>query len=395
MFTSDQINSQESQRIAALKRYEILDTPPDAKFDRLTRFASKLFNVPIVLISLVDTERVWFKSKYGVDVNQVKRHPGFCATTILKDEVHIIQDALIDETTASDPLVTGDFGLRFYAGAPLKNKEGYNLGSFCLMDNQPGTFSTEQKELLTELAGVVIDHIEMRLKARIANAQQNQLLQIAAHDLKNPLTTIPVRADLIKLKKHDPDMVDKMCDQIKQAGLKMTRTIDELLTTSSMESGKINLYTFKLDFGDIVTQIVESNQALADHKKQNIELKIEKDSQLYADEQRLTEIVDNLISNAIKYSPFGAEIEVKVYNLDKKAVLAVKDNGPGLTDEDKLELFQRFARLSAKPTGGENSSGLGLSIVKQLVEAHQGKVWAESKGKNQGSTFYVELPAIN
>jgi signal transduction histidine kinase len=263
------------------------------------------------------------------------------------------------------------------------------------MDKQPGTFNAEQQELLIELAGVVIDHIEMRLKARTANAQQNQLLQIAAHDLKNPLTTIPVRADLIKLKKHDPDMVDKMCDQIKQAGLKMTRTIDELLTTSSMESGKIKLYTFKLDFGEIVAQIVESNQALADHKKQKIELKIEEDSQLYADEQRLTEIIDNLISNAIKYSPFGAEIEVKVYNLDKKAVLAVKDNGPGLTDEDKAELFQRFARLSAKPTGGENSSGLGLSIVKQLVEAHHGRVWAESKGKNEGSTFFVELPAIN
>ncbi len=301
----------------------------------------------------------------------------------------------MDEMTASDPLVTGDFGLRFYAGAPLKNKEGHNLGSFCLMDKQPGTFSEEQKELLTELAGVVIDHIEMRLKARTANAQQNQLLQIAAHDLKNPLTTIPVRADLIKLKKHDPDMVDKMCDQIKQAGLKMTRTIDELLTTSSMESGKINLYTFKLDFGEIVAQIVESNQALADHKKQKIELKIEKDSQLYADEQRLTEIIDNLISNAIKYSPFGAEIEVKVDKRDQKAVLAVKDNGPGLTDEDQSELFQRFARLSARPTGGENSSGLGLSIVKQLVEAHQGRVWAESKGKNQGSTFFVELPAVN
>jgi signal transduction histidine kinase len=395
MMISNNFSAAEAERIKELKRYEILDTPPDFSFDRLTRLAAKLFDVPVAIISLVDQDRVWFKSRHGIDVQQVALNPGLCTATILTDEVYVVQDALEEESTFLNPLVTGDFALRFYAGAPLRTKEGYNLGSFCIIDKKPRNLSEEDKQVMKELAGVVMDHLEARLSARQANAQQNQLLQIAAHDLKNPLTTIPVRADLIKLKKHDPEAVDKMCDQIKQAGLKMTRTIDDLLTTASIESGRISLYTFKLDFADIVSQIVDSNQALADNKEQEIELNIEGRPYVIADEQRLIEVVDNLISNAIKYSPKGELIKVNIAHKDQKAVLVVKDNGPGLTQEDKDQLFQRFAKLSAKPTGGESSTGLGLSIVKQLVDAHNGRVWAESEGLNTGSAFIVEIPSIN
>lgn len=393
--SNNNISTSEEERLKELKRYEILDTPPDLSFDRLTRLAATLFDVPVCLISFVDSDRVWFKSRYGMDIQQVVKHPEFCVSTILADDVHVIEDTHADEKAALNPLVTGSFGLRFYAGAPLKTKDGHNLGSFCIMDKKPRELNAEERYLMTELAGVAMDQMEMRLSAKIATTHQNQLLQIAAHDLKNPLTTIPVRADLIMLKKHDPAAVDKMCEQIKEAGLKMTRTIDELLTTASIESGRISLYTFKLDFAEIIAQIVDSNQALAENKGQSIELTIDGTPYVVADEQRLTEIVDNLISNAIKYSPKGEQIRVYVHHRDKKAILSVVDNGPGLTDSDKRQLFQRFAKLSAKPTGGENSTGLGLSIVKQLVDAHDGNVWAESNGENEGSTFFVEIPSIN
>lgn len=395
MVTSNNVSTSEEERLKELRRYEILDTPPDVSFDRLTRMGARLFNVPVCIISFVDADRVWFKSRFGIDVNQIPKNPEFSVATILSDGIHIIEDALLDEELALNPLVTGNLGLRFYGGAPLKTKNGHNLGSFCIVDRKPRKFSEKDKLLIAELAGVVMDQLEMRLTTRLATAHQNQLLQIAAHDLKNPLTTIPVRADLIMLKKHDPEAVDKMCEQIKEAGLKMTRTIDELLTTASIESGRISLYTFKLDFSDIISQIVDSNQALAENKGQSIELLIEGSPYVIADEQRLTEIVDNLISNAIKYSPKGEVIKVYVGHEDKKAILAIADHGPGLTESDKSQLFQRFAKLSAKPTGGENSTGLGLSIVKQLVDAHKGRVWAESKGENEGSTFFVEIPSVN
>ncbi|RMH73484.1 MAG: ATP-binding protein [Gemmatimonadetes bacterium] len=113
---------------------------------------------------------------------------------------------------------------------------------------------------------------------------------------------------------------------------------------------------------------------------------------VYADENALERILDNIISNAIKYSSNDTAITLRLSQTEKRVIVSISDQGLGLTETDKANLFQKFTRLSAKPTGGEHSTGLGLSIVKKLVEAMNGKVWAESEGKNKGSTFFVELP---
>jgi len=231
---------------------------------------------------------------------------------------------------------------------------------------------------------------ELNLSEQLRVQQMYDFLQAAVHDLKNPLTTIPVRADLIKLKKNDPDMVDKMCDQIKTASLSMVRIIDELLQMGTMEAGKVNLMLIKLPLVDLVKQVISMNFPLAERKEQTLRLETEIDPYVQADENKLTEVLDNLINNAIKYSPEGTTIHVSLTETGGKVSVAVKDEGPGFTEEDKNRLFQRFTRLSAQPTGGENSTGLGLSIAKGLVEAHGGRLIADSEGK--GATFTVELP---
>ncbi len=218
------------------------------------------------------------------------------------------------------------------------------------------------------------------------------LLHTAVHDLKNPLTTIPVRADLIKLKKHDPELVDKMCDQIKAASLSMVRIIDELLQVGSMEAGQVNLMLIKLPLVDLVKDVIAMTLPLAERKNQLLQFSADCDPFVQGDENKLTEILDNLINNAIKYSPQYTSIFISVREHDGKAFIDIKDEGPGLSSEDMKKLYQRFTRLSARPTGGENSTGLGLSIVKVLVEAHGGKLSAESAGKDMGATFTVELP---
>lgn len=231
---------------------------------------------------------------------------------------------------------------------------------------------------------------ELNLTEQLRVQQMYDFLHAAVHDLKNPLTTIPVRADLIKLKKDDPDMIDKMCDQIKTASLSMVRIIDELLQMGTMEAGKVNLMLIKLPLVDLVKQVIAMNFPLADRKNQTISFTAEVDPYVQADENKLTEVFDNLINNAIKYSPEGAAITVSMCLKADQVAVSVQDEGPGFTEEDKQLLFQRFTRLSAQPTGGENSTGLGLSIAKGLVEAHGGKLFAESEGK--GATFTVELP---
>lgn len=190
-------------------------------------------------------------------------------------------------------------------------------------------------------------------------------------------------------------MVDTLCDQIKIASLNMVRIIDELLQVGSMESGKIHLLLIKVNVSFLVSNVVSMNQPLAERKDQMIHFSYEKDLYVNADEGKLTEIIDNLINNAIKYSAPGKHIFIRVKELAGMVLIEVEDQGLGLTQEDKGKLYQRFTRLSAQPTAGENSTGLGLSIVKVLVEAHDGTIRAESEGKDKGCKFIVELPGRN
>ena len=156
----------EEKRLEALKRYNILDTPPDGSFDRITKLASTIFDVPIAIISLVDTERIWFKSAHGLSVNQIDRVPGLCASAILSNDVYVIGDAINDPRSLANPLVAGEFGLRFYAAAPLQTEEQCNLGTLCIIDKAPRELTEKEQKILKELADIVMDEMELRLSLR-------------------------------------------------------------------------------------------------------------------------------------------------------------------------------------------------------------------------------------
>lgn len=174
----------EDKRIAALKRYEILDTPQDGAFNRLTQLASKIFNVPIAIISLVDTDRIWFKSHYGLEINEIKLEPGLCTSAIMSDEVYVVESAKEDPRTLTNSLVVSEFGLQFYAGAPLHTRDGYNLGTLCIIDKKQRYITEAQKETLKELANIAMDEIELRLAARLNAKKTNELLQETVTYLK-------------------------------------------------------------------------------------------------------------------------------------------------------------------------------------------------------------------
>ncbi|OQP47828.1 GAF domain-containing protein [Niastella populi] len=164
--TTLQKPANEEKRIEELKRYNILDTPPDGSFDRITRLAAILFDVPIAIISLVDTDRIWFKSAYGLSVNQINRDPGLCASAILSDDVYVIDNAATDPRTLANPLVAGEFGLRFYAAAPLQTERQCNLGTLCIIDKTPRILTEKEQKILKELSEIVMDEMELRLALR-------------------------------------------------------------------------------------------------------------------------------------------------------------------------------------------------------------------------------------
>lgn len=383
---------EESKRIKVLKKYEILDTPPDGTFDKFTQLASVLLEVPIAIISLVDIDRIWFKSAYGLEIQEIERDPGLCSSAILSDDLYLVEDAKNDVRSLANSLVTGDLGLEFYAGAPLKTREGYNLGTFCVIDQKPRKLSKEKKEVLKNLADLVMQQMELRLEARVAVRHQHEILNTTAHDLKNPLSVMPLLADMILENKNNPKAIEDMAGQIKTAGKRMAKTIDDLLETAREETSQIHLKLDALDFSKLIKNVMATNHSLAKKKCQELVYEGAQTCIIYGDRRRLTEIVDNIINNAIKYSPNNKKIFINLEQKGEKAIMEIKDEGPGLTKDDLKNLFRPFTSLSAKPTGGEGSTGLGLSIVKNLVEAHYGRIYARSKGAGKGTSFIVELP---
>lgn len=156
----------EEERLRALRRYGILDTPPEAAFDRITRLAAHVLGVPVTHITLIDRNRQWFKSSYGANPQETDRESAFCAHAILDSAVMVVEDARADPRFADNRFVTGESGIRFYAGAPIADEDGFNLGTLCAIDTQPRSFTAEQKTILTDLAAMVVDELE-RHEARL------------------------------------------------------------------------------------------------------------------------------------------------------------------------------------------------------------------------------------
>ncbi len=158
----------EEERLQALDRFKVLDTAPEEAFDRITRLAASALAMPIALVSLVDRDRQWFKSRHRLAAEQTPREVAFCAHAICGEEVFVVPDAEKDPRFSGNPLVTDDPNVRFYAGAPLRTSDGHNLGTLCVIDHQPRELSESQQKLLSDLAAMVVNEFEIRLAGRSA-----------------------------------------------------------------------------------------------------------------------------------------------------------------------------------------------------------------------------------
>jgi len=160
------LSTDEAARMSEVHRLDILDTPADGAFDRIAALAARVFGVPIAIVSIVDHDRIWFKSHHGLDLDQIPRDLGLCASAIMTDLPWVVEDARSDPRALSNPLVAGEFGLQFYAGVPLKTREGHNLGTLCVLDFEPRTVTLEEITTLEDLASVVMNELELRLESR-------------------------------------------------------------------------------------------------------------------------------------------------------------------------------------------------------------------------------------
>jgi ligand-binding sensor domain-containing protein/signal transduction histidine kinase len=225
-----------------------------------------------------------------------------------------------------------------------------------------------------------------------ADRLKSELLSIAAHDLRSPLQSVLGYAEMAALKTAAGSEIRDFVSRIHRSADRMLGLVNGLLDSAALESGRVQLRPERLDLAELAHSVVDAQRGAATRKGQDLVLDAAAPAPVEADPERLREVLDNLVSNAVKYAPPLTAIAVRVTREDGRWVFDVTDQGPGLTEDDKARLFGRFQRLSARPTAGEPSSGLGLSIVKQLVELQGGRVWAESDGPGRGSRFAVALP---
>lgn len=394
---------QEQRRLQALLDYQILDTPPEPDFDEIVALASEICETPISLVSLIDSNRQWFKAKVGLDAIETPRAVAFCAHAILQDDVFIVEDSFLDERFKDNPLATDAPHVRFYAGAPLVNKEGMPLGTLCAIDSVPRTLSELQIKALRTLSHQVVAQLELRL---LIQKQQEQLLllqkqaqdknrffSIVSHDLRSPFNGILGLANLLAedCENLDADEVKEYAQDIQHSAQAAYDLVDNLLNWSMLEGGALKIELGAIQIGQLLEEVRCAVGAFAEQKKIELHFEVEDHMSVLADRNMLRSLLLNLISNAVKFSSSNDKIFVKTRHCENRIGFEVQDFGTGISPDQLLDLQKLGACSSSLGTQGEHGTGLGLKLCFEFAQKMNSKLMVDSKPE-QGTCFRFALP---
>lgn len=392
---------QEDERIRELEKLHILDSLEEDEYDTITQLASTICETPISLISLVDTNRQWFKSHKGLEARETPKEYAFCAHAIHSPhEVFEITDSRKDERFHDNPLVTGEPRVIFYAGVPLVTNDGQAVGTLCVIDHETNKLSDDQHKALRALAKQVVQLFNLRIKTiELENihkevSQKNEELEVfarnAAHDLKSPLSSIiGLSTALLNNCKNDLEEEDYMLvKMIDSSSRKLHQMIEGLL-----QFYKNQALTLSVKEQVPVHPFFQNLKSLFEHVE-NLEIEIKSGIDfILINETALNQISLNLLSNAIKYCDKDViKIEVKVGLEDGHYQLQVADNGPGIPNDFGTKIFEPFEVGKAHDRFGIKGSGIGLSAVQELLQKMNGSLRYENNKNEVGATFIAEWP---
>ncbi len=512
---------EELARVTELHDLCVLDTPPEERFDRLTRIAKRLFNVDIAVVSLIDHDRQWFKSRQGLDASETPRNISFCGHAILSQDALVVEDAAADIRFADNPLVTGPLGIRFYAGMPLQGPKGHQVGTLCLIHPQPRKFSPEDLAALRDLAAAVSEQLankELNQAVQSARESESRLRQITdtvpaliayrdrdqrfifhnkayeeilnlpfaqihghtvaelispqaygpvhdkadevlrggpvrfertyvtrngenriydiqyfpsygdgadadkvigffslgtditelkridrmktefistvSHELRSPLTSIRGSLGLVAagVAGELPEAAKSLVDIAKNNCERLIRLINDILDSEKIESGKMHLDLTVVNMAKLVQQAMDAHEGFAGQHGVKLVLQATDASlQASVDSDRLVQVVTNLLSNAVKFSPPDGTVTVNVLKVAQGVRVEVVDCGPGIPDDFRDRIFQKFSQADASDSREKGGTGLGLNISQALVHKMGGQIGFASKA-GEGSTFFFEFP---
>ena len=399
----------ESERLQALFDYEIMDTPEETAFDQLTELASTICDTPISLVSLVDEERQWFKSNHGLDAKETPKEYAFCSHAIHQNKIFEITDSRKDERFHDNPLVTGEPHVIFYAGAPLTTPDGHNIGTLCVIDDEPKRLSEQQKYQLEIIGKQVVAQLELRKKTRrqaslfkelmeLMNETEKRNLELAsftaraAHDINSPLRQIINFSELCTndLNDNNTEKAKEKLDFIQSSSSTLSQLVKDIfsLTRAGITSKTRDL----IDFDSLLKACIKQvNQSCTDHDV-TINSCITQNSEFHSQSVRLQQIIYNLINNSIKYADpeqSTQKVDISITTHPNEAVIQVIDNGLGIPEEYQNKLFSQFSRFHPNTAPG---TGLGTAIVKKHIDELNGKI--EFTSSSDGTEFTVTLPNI-
>lgn len=385
----------EQSRLAALRDLQVLDTQPEEEFDSVVRLVARLLDVPIALVSLVDTDRQWFKARVGLDVQETDRSSAFCAHAILAGgESLIVEDAQADPRFADSALVTGPPGIRFYVGIPLVTRAGSAIGTLCVIDTRPRTISDDDLAFLREQAAVIVVQLELRLATRRliernaelerSNQLMRQFQRALAHDVMTPIGQITFFAE--QLDGHVTPDGRRSLENVKN-GLDRLERLVLALREFVATGGQLTLSP--TDLGDVVTNALED--AKTDLESADAQVTVGALPTVLGHAEHLQRVIANLVSNAVKYrADRPLTLDIGAERKGERWRINVRDNGIGIASKYQERVFEPMRRLHTE--GEIPGVGLGLSLVRQVIEGCGGKVGLTST-PGVGTTVWFELQA--
>ncbi|WP_196138624.1 GAF domain-containing sensor histidine kinase [Aliikangiella sp. G2MR2-5] len=392
------IPENESLRLNALNHYDILDTQAEQSFDELTQIVADICGVPIALVSLVDSQRQWFKSKIGLATCETERNIAFCAHAILQPDIFIIENTLKDDRFSDNPLVTGSPNIRFYAGAPLITQDGFALGTLCVIDTKPRSLDKIQMRTLRAVANQVVAQLELRVKNKEllrTNLVKERILSILAHDLKNSFNSIIGLAKLLSTRKLSlgTDKVTEVAGQIYQSGDRAYSLLQNILDWSKTQNEDEHSES-QAKISDIFDSVKQLTQAQAKIKSVEVIYEVVNDISVPFGKTLGLSAILNLVNNSIKFSNKGQKIEVSAQTVKNQYQITVSDKGKGMNKQQASQLFSGEVAASRKGTEGEPGTGLGSIFVYDFVKSIDGEITVDTKPE-LGCTVTITLPQYN
>ena len=307
----------EDERLAELLSYDVLDTEAEQLFDDLTALASQICETPIALISLIDPNRQWFKSRVGLDAEETSRDIAFCSHAILQSDVFEIPNATLDPRFHDNPLVTGAPDIRFYAGAPLITPSGHAIGTLCAIDSKPRKLTETQKASLQTLSKSVVAHLELKRKNReLERTSQfkSDFLSYVSHEIRTPLNAINTFISCDGPKLNLPSSFTTPLSHVSQSGERLLEIVNSVLDIKQIEAGKMRVMPRAVNTKDFFTHLFSLTKIRAEDSGIVFSTSIDDavPDSLFFDDTKFGQVALNLLSNAVKFTNHGKSVKAQV-----------------------------------------------------------------------------------